>query len=217
MRGPRPRQRCYDPDMCSRYELTTPAADLAQRFALDAPLAATAPASVAPVARALVIEAEPGRPGGRRARVLTFGVPAPWDGSPLLNARIETLLERKTFRPLLQRRCLVPATAYFEWRQDGRRRIKTRIAQPDGSPVAFAGLSDGDGFLIVTAPAAPGIAHVHDRMPAIVPPDLENAWLDPAVPFTELRRRLLSEAGLALTASEEKPKRRAPDLFDALA
>lgn len=203
--------------MCSRYELAAPASDLARRFALDAPLAETIPANVGPVARALVIEADPGRPGRRRARVLLFGVPAPWDGRLLLNARIETLLERKTFRPLLQRRCLVPATAYFEWRQDGRRRVKTRIARADGTPVVFAGLTDGDYFLIVTARPAPTIAHVHDRMPAIVPPDLENAWLDPTVPFAEVRCRLQAEATSALTATEEKPKLPAPDLFDALA
>jgi putative SOS response-associated peptidase YedK len=203
--------------MCSRYELTADSSELTRRFTLHEPLTETVPATVGPVARALVIEAVPGQPGRRRVRVLTFGVPAPWDGRLLLNARIETLLERKTFRPLLQRRCLVPATAYFEWRRESRRRIKNRITRQDGSPVAFAGLIDGNYFLIVTAPAAPTIAHVHDRMPAVVAPDLESAWLDPTVPFAEVRRRLQSEAGAALTASEEKPRLPAPGLFDALA
>jgi len=203
--------------MCSRYDLTALLWELVRRFNLDEPPAEPIPANIGPVERALVIEAVPGEPGRRRARILIFGLPAPWDGRPLLNARIETLLERKTFQPLLQRRCLVPATGYFEWRTDGRRRIKTRIARPDGSPVAFAGLSDGDHFLIVTGPPASTIAHVHDRMPAIVTPDIESAWLDPTVPFDEARRRLGSEVGSQLIAIEEKPKLRQPGLFDALA
>ncbi len=203
--------------MCSRYELTASLWELVRRFNLDEPPAEPVPANVGPVEQALVIEAVSGPPGRRQVRILIFGLPAPWDGRPLLNARVETLLERKTFRPLLQRRCLVPATGYFEWRTDGRRRIKTRIARSDGSPVAFAGLTDGDHFLIVTGPPAPTIAHVHDRMPAIVAPDFESAWLDPAVPFDEVRRRLGSEPGRSLIAIEEKPKLRQPDLFDALA
>ena len=59
-------------------------------------------------------------------------------------------------------------TAYLEWRtaDDGSKR-KNRIA-PAAGLAAFAGLSDGEAFTIVTCAPAPAIEHIHDRMPVIL-------------------------------------------------
>lgn len=102
---------------------------------------------------------------------------------PAINARVESLVGSGAWSgPLKSRRGLVPATEYYE---KGH-----RFALPDEPKglFAFAGLwnvtkTPADqwmvSYTIVTQPAAPHIASIHDRMPLIVPRDLYDEWLDP--------------------------------------
>ena len=192
--------------MCTNYEAIVRQKELEARFNLTAFLPLPDKNDVRPTDTALVVTA------GRQARLLTWGIPAPWDGKPLVNARAETLTEKPTFRPLLENRCLVPAAAYFEWRRDGRTRLKNRIAPADGVPFAFAGLMDETHFTIVTCTPAPGIAHIHPRMPVILDIDVEAAWIDPDRPFETVRDCLIPFAA-PLAAEEERPRIDQPDLF----
>ncbi len=98
---------------------------------------------------------------------------------PAINARVEGLVGSGAWRgPLTSRRGLVPATEYYE---------KGHRFGFGGELFAFAGLwnvaKTGDDWMvsyaIVTQPASPHIAPIHDRMPLIVPRDLYDAWLDP--------------------------------------
>ncbi len=193
--------------MCSRYEMDTSPRDLARRFALKDPPPVPPAPELRPTDRALVIG------GGRRAHLLVWGLPAPWNNKPLINARAETLARKKTFRPLLGNRCLVPATAYFEWRTEGRHKRKMRIAPADGGLMAFAGLTDGDCFTIITCAPLPAIAHIHNRMPVILVPGAEEPWLDLALPFTAVDSLLVPYVGGQLAAYEDAPPRRQSDLF----
>ena len=189
--------------MCSRFELTAGAGDISRRFSLAAP-PQLANASVSrPTDPALVIAPE-------GPRLLGWGLSVEWDSKPLINARAETLSRKKTFRPLLECRCLVPATAYFEWRKDGATRRKNRIGLADGMLFAFAGLFDGERFTIVTCPPAASIAHIHDRMPVLLPADAEARWLDPGVAFAGVSGLLVPYQAGRLRAWEEAPP---PDLF----
>ena len=183
--------------------------DLVRRFGLDAMPPDLAALEVRPTDSALAIAA------AGRAVVLRWGIAAPWGGRPLINARAETLQQKRTFRPLLQRRCLVPAGAWFEWRRHGRQRLKNRIAAADGSLFAFAGLSDGEHFTIVTCRPLPAIAHIHDRMPVVLPREAEAMWLDAALAFAEVAPLLAPPAAVPLTAVEEIPPGFQPDLFDS--
>lgn len=194
--------------MCSRYELMATPRQLAERFDLAGAPSDLACAEVRPTDRALVIAAD----GDRQGRALGWGLMS-WDGKPLINARAETLTERKTFRALLERRCAVPATAYFEWRQDGQRRLKNRIAPADGGIVSFAGLRDDDRFVIVTCPAAPTIAAINDRMPVILGGAAEDLWLDPKTPFDAVAWMLLPFAGRLNAQEKTPPSPRQGDLF----
>ena len=193
--------------MCSRYELNARPRDLVRRFDLMEEPPDLAAAEVKPTNRALAID------GGRRPLVLRWGLPAPWDGKPLINARAETLEQKKTFRPLLENRCLIPASAWFEWRRDGNSRLKNRISAADGRLMAFAGLTDGEHFTIVTCRPLAVIAHIHDRMPVVLGDDAGTAWLDPTVAFGEVAPLLLPHGRTALTAAEEIPPGFQPDLF----
>lgn len=106
----------------------------------------------------------------------------------LFNARIETIDTTPAFRDAFKsRRCLIPADGYFEWTkgEDGGK-DPWLLQLPEGKPFSFAGLwahNDNLGVTsctIVTAPAAPHIAHIHTRMPVILEAESYAAWLDPA-------------------------------------
>lgn len=193
--------------MCSRYEINARPRDLADRFRLSPvpPLRETA--EVRPTDETLVILA------GNRPVLLSWGLPVLRDGKPLINARAETLTERPTFRPLLANRCLVPATAYFEWRHDGQLRLKNRIAPADGRPFAFAGLFTQGFFTIITCAPAPAIRHVHARMPVILDETREADWIDGAKRFDEVAPLLCPYGAQPLAAAEEQPRNPQLSLF----
>lgn len=191
--------------MCSRFQMTAPPRDLMRRFGLTVPPLPYGPL-VRPTDRALIID------GTGQARLLRWGLPVDWDSRPLINARAETLARRPTFRRLLASRVLVPATAYFEWRKEGKARHKNLIEAADHGLFAFAGLAEGDFFTIITCPPAPEIAFIHDRMPAILPRAGEAAWTDPTLPFAEVAALLKPLPG-GVTATEENTSGSQPDLF----
>ena len=129
------------------------------------------------------------------AAFLPWGLAVSWQPSPLINARAETLDAKPTFKPLLGQRCLVPATAYFEWRKDGRNKIKTRISVAGEPGFAMAGLIGGDRFTVVTCAPTEVIAHIHDRMPVILDAKDGATWLDASAPFASVKPLLKSYAG----------------------
>jgi len=195
--------------MCSRYEIDAGGGDLDRRFALkrvpgDLPVGILRPADRVPVVTQ-----------GGAVRLLRWGFEADWSTRAIINARAETLAAKPTFRGALENRCLVPASAYFEWRQDGKRRLKNRIGPASGGLMAFAGLVSGDSVAIVTCAPAADIAHVHDRMPVVLAGEAaEAAWIDPALAFADVRKWLVPTPPGWLHADEETPPEAAePDLF----
>jgi len=193
--------------MCSRFELNTAPGDLARRFGLEGPPPVPNMAELRPTDLAVVIA-----PDG--PRLLTWGLSVDWDAKPLINARAETLAGKKTFKALLENRCLVPATAYFEWRKDERGTHKNRIETADSDIFAFAGLIDGDRFTIVTCAPAPGIAHIHNRMPVILDRPGEALWNDQGAAFADVAGLLVPYRSASMKAIEETPPPpRQPDLF----
>ena len=105
----------------------------------------------------------------------------------MINARAETLAEKPAFRGLLgNRRCLVPADGFYEWRKGGKRKGPMRFKLKSGEPFAFAGLWDSwkqpDGsslctYTIVTTEPHDVLRPIHDRMPAILSNDDAQKWL----------------------------------------
>ncbi len=126
----------------------------------------------------------------RRLGLLRWGMPAARAGGrPLINARAETLTEKPTFARLLnQRRCLIVADGFYEWRQDQGKKQPVFIHLKNQEPFVFAGLWDSwpheNGTIrsyctIITTNANALIAPVHHRMPVILPTSAIDAWLDP--------------------------------------
>jgi putative SOS response-associated peptidase YedK len=179
--------------MCSRFELNAQAREVAARFGLALPPPLPNAAEIRPTDLALAIAAD-------GARLLPWGLAVDWDKRPLINARAETLPRRATFRRLLQSRVLIPASAWWEWRSAGKRKIKVRLRPEEPGLFALAGLSDGERFTIATCAAPPAIAGIHDRMPVVLPAGAEAAWLDPQTPFGELA---LTPYGGAISAIDD--------------
>ena len=128
----------------------------------------------------------------RGPRVMRWGF-ARFDGKgTIINARSETAQEKNMFRaPLLganalSGRCLIPASAYFEWETREKQKIKYKLRPVRDGMFTFAGLYRSEAgaktpvFVILTAPAAADISRIHERMPLILPPEAREAWLNDA-------------------------------------
>ena len=132
------------------------------------------------------------------SRKLELGVfPMRWGmerpgGGLVINARSETAANKPMFRESARlRRCLVPASWYFEWERRPEGKTKYALRPERGGIVYLGGLYtlDRDGtprFTILTRDAAPGIAFIHDRMPVLVPPEKRDDWLSQQLTLDEL-------------------------------
>jgi len=182
--------------MCGRYTVAVDPQLLAERFNVALPADVVPRFNVAPTDPVLALTE---RSAGRELMVARWGLVPRWAkepkiGSRMINARAETLAEKSAYSPLLAKnRCLILADGFYEWRldPDGKKR-PVRYALEDGSPFGFAGLwtswrdpESGESLrtcTIITTDANALVAPVHDRMPVILPRDVEDAWLDRDVP-----------------------------------
>jgi putative SOS response-associated peptidase YedK len=101
------------------------------------------------------------------------------------NARVETIASKPTFKNAWQkRRCLIPASGYYEWKQEGNRKLPYYIHAENSPVLMFAGIWEHNAALditsysIVTKPALNAIAHLHDRSPVMLPASLMREWID---------------------------------------
>ena len=104
-------------------------------------------------------------------------------GNRLINARSETLAEKPSFRDAYaERRCLVLVDGFYEWTERNGQKQPYRICKPDNAPFALAGLwengRDVATTTIVTTDANDVVEPIHDRMPVILPEEVETAWLE---------------------------------------
>jgi putative SOS response-associated peptidase YedK len=205
--------------MCGRYTLTDPdPRRIRARFHLDesAKVEEEARFNIAPTDPVLAVRR---RDDGRRelGRLRWGLVPGRWaerrSGPPLINARAETLTRQAAFaESFRERRCLIPADGFYEWRDDARGKTPIWIARPDRELFAFAGVwtslraRDGSGELhscaIVTCDPNGLIRPIHDRMPVVLDPELEARWLEPDVDDEELLSLLVPAPEGVLVAQE---------------
>jgi putative SOS response-associated peptidase YedK len=194
--------------MCGRYTLTsTDPARIRARFGLDesAELEEEPRYNIAPTDPVLAIRRTDA--GRREPGRLRWGlVPGRWaerrPGPPLINARAETLRSQPAFaESFRERRCLIPADGFYEWRAEGKGKTPIWASRSDGELFAFAGVwaalpqRDGSGDLhscaIVTCEPNALIRPIHDRMPVVLSPEHEGDWLDPSLGEEELLSMLL--------------------------
>jgi putative SOS response-associated peptidase YedK len=183
-------------------------ADLEARFLFDDPVefVVTPRYNIAPTQDAPVVVM---REGHRRLEKFRWGLVPPWADDPgmgarMINARAETVHQSKAFRSAFtRRRCLVPASGFFEWKkeQGGARKTPYNFFMKDEQAFAFAGLWEIwqrdpnspplHSFTIITTDANGLVKPVHDRMPVILSRDAETVWLDPGQGDEHALRALL--------------------------
>lgn len=164
--------------ICQRFNCTTVEMDFQPRF------------NVAPSQEVPVVTSGQGQ---NQLKIMRWGLIPYWAtdmkiGSRLINARIETISEKPAFRSSFRhRRCIVPASGYFEWQKNGREKIPYCIVNESEELFGMAGLWDrwqnevGQellSFSIVTTEAAKAVNLIHNRMPFILNQEQEQLWLD---------------------------------------
>jgi putative SOS response-associated peptidase YedK len=168
--------------MCGRYASFLPAEALVRLFGTTGPLPNLEPTwNMAPTKAAPIVHLDP-KAGERRLEVAKWGLVPFFTKDPAkarkpINARSETVARSPLFKEAFaRRRCLVPASAYYEWRHDPSGKTPFAIARNDGEPVALGGMweawrSDGETlrtFATLTTEANPALALIQDRMPVII-------------------------------------------------
>lgn len=180
--------------MCSRFSVATPKDQLKVRFRLDALPADFLNEDIRPTNYAPVIRVVDGQ---RLALPARWGLIPSWakdDGiaQHTFNARSETIGEKPSFRAAFKkRRCIIPATAFYEWRAipGQRKKERLRFEAAYGLPLALAGLWEHwkrpetgelvESFTIITTSANDFMAPIHDRMPVILNDADMDLWIDP--------------------------------------
>lgn len=143
---------------------------------------------------------------GNRSVDMRWGLIPFWSkdmkiGNRLINARGETITKRPAFRAAAKRRrCLIPATGFYEWKKTEAQKIPYYIHMKEDSLFAFAGLyehwkSPEDqevlSCTIVTSKPNEVAGKLHNRMPVILARDQENVWIrDGALSDSELQKAL---------------------------
>ena len=111
---------------------------------------------------------------GRALENCEWGLIPSWakdkrDFRPLINARLETLMEKVSFKKLIQTsRCLVVADGYYEWKRENKEKTPFYFTKTDSSLMFLAGLHQNNQFCIITKEATNAVKEVHHREPLII-------------------------------------------------
>jgi putative SOS response-associated peptidase YedK len=189
--------------MCGIFTFAIPPELLAEIFGVtvfqDLPLHDTiAPGQHAPIIRDAATD-------GRYMSTARWGLVPHWTkdlsiGNRMINARCETVHENPSFRIAIRaRRCIVPASGFFEWATTSTGKLPHYITMRERSPLAFAGIWDSwktpegevlETCAILTTTANSLMAVLHDRMPVILHPTEFDLWLDRSMNNPEKLQRL---------------------------
>jgi putative SOS response-associated peptidase YedK len=181
--------------MCGRFTLTDPSPRrLTQRFDLDGTFEIDERPrfNIAPTDPVIAIRRT--EAAKNQAGRLRWGlVPGFWAEKkgqrPLINARAESVASQAAFKESFeQRRCLIPADGFYEWRTDENGKQPIWFSRADGDLFAFAGIwaelrPEGKDPLtscaLITCAPNDVVRPIHDRMPVLLDPAVESTWLDP--------------------------------------
>lgn len=178
--------------MCGRFALPTPE-ELAGHFRLKKTFHLEPRYNIAPAQDIAVIRLT-ANTSVQELALLKWGLIPFWArdrkvGYKMINARAESVADKPAFRAAFRhRRCLIPATGFFEWYRKGKMKQPYFIRLTDSNIMAFAGLwehwagNDGEiieSCTIITTNANRTVGNIHDRMPVIIDPGDYDRWLDP--------------------------------------
>lgn len=177
--------------MCGRFAFYSPAEAVAALFGADAGTEVEPRYNIAPTLEVAAVR----QPSAGTRELVTFrwGLVPYWAKDPsvgnrMINARAESVAEKPAYRSAYrQRRCLVLADGFYEWRTEARGKTPYYISLASGEPFAFAGLWESwrdrergevlQTCAIVTTAAQGPLAQLHDRTPVVLVPETAERWL----------------------------------------
>ncbi len=177
--------------MCGRFAFYSPSEATAALFGVSASITVEPRFNIAPSQYIAGIRETDA--AGRELAMFRWGLVPFWAKDPaignrMINARAETVAEKPSFRAAYrQRRCLVLADGFYEWKKEGAGKVPYFISLANGEPFAFAGLWETwqsketeeiiQSTTLLTTAANDFISAVHHRMPIILQPDTADRWL----------------------------------------
>lgn len=184
--------------MCGRFTNHLSWSDIVRlyRIASGQPALNLRPRSdIRPTTEVLIVRE---RNGVREAAMAMWWLVPPWAKEAgrayaMFNARAEGIDTKRSFAgPFRTKRCLIPASGFYEWKTEGKKKTRCYITTKSGAPLTFAGLWERNDHLgvesctiIVTKPNRL-LATIHNRMPVILAEEDWDAWL--AQPRKDLLR-----------------------------
>jgi putative SOS response-associated peptidase YedK len=191
--------------MCGRLALYATPDELVSHFGIDQPPTLTARYNVTPGTSIAVVARKSGG-AGRGLALVRWGLVPDWEFDPgrgRISARAETVARLPTFADSFrERRCIVPANGFYEYRREDRGKIPYRFFLQSGAPMGLAGLWAvwRDGLrespkplvtcCVVTVEPNELVGPYHDRMPVILSPHDYDRWLDNDTPPNDLKSLL---------------------------
>jgi putative SOS response-associated peptidase YedK len=189
--------------MCGRFSLLAHQEMLRERFNItEFEFDVTPHYNIAPAQKiATVIKADLLKLVGMRWGFIPFWAKDMKIGNKMINARAETVAENRVFKhSFLKKRCLIPATGFYEWKKSNDRKTPMHIRMDTSQVFAFAGIysqwkSPSDSIIlscsIITTTPNHLMKPIHNRMPVILKPEDESIWLDPELDDTRTLQELL--------------------------
>ena len=110
---------------------------------------------------------------GNTLENLKWGIIPSWfknkDFKPLINARLETINEKISFKKLIKvSRCVAPADGFYEWKREEKNKIPYYFLRKDKKNLYFAGIYEGNQFCLITEQASEHVSKIHHRQPVII-------------------------------------------------
>ncbi len=185
--------------MCGRYALKITIEELIERYGItEGNFDINPREEIFPTDWASVLIENKGK---REIYKFKWGFKPPFTRIPIINARGETLDQKKIFKKaFLNKRCIIPASAFYEWKKAGPKKVKYRIYHQYNKIISLAGIFDTftsekgeriNCFTIITTSPTVQLNEIHDRMPVILEEREEKYWLDNSTGDQEYLKKML--------------------------
>ena len=167
--------------MCGRYKICKPVSKTVDLVKTNIKVEDTDNYNAHPSQKLPIIKSYT---NGKALELYEWGLVPGWSKkiekfSPLINARKETLMEKVTFKNLIQTsRCLVLADGYYEWKREEKSKIPYYFTKEDDELMFFAAIHQNNQFCIITREATENISQIHHREPLIISQSQINNYLN---------------------------------------
>ncbi len=178
--------------MCGRFAFYSPSEATAALFGVNSPEMMEPRYNIAPTQYIAAIRKN--EENEAELTTLRWGLIPSWAKDPsignrMINARVETVAEKPSFRTAYRkRRCLILADGFYEWHREGEVKVPYFISLASRKPFAFAGLWEHwksketeeslQTTTIVTTAANEFLTQLHLRMPVVLETETAQRWLD---------------------------------------